>query len=138
MNEPSPVMGLAVEAFISSFLCRNPFTTISACFAAARDSPKRKWRTYSGVPHPSQISRMERSVREPNLPTLLAYELLFRTPGRRLFAGVQEEVEKRTPGRAKRLLARLNQTTASAQLERKRETLQALIEGQVEILGLPT
>ena len=91
-----------------------------------------------GVPHPSQISRMERSVRDPNLQTLLAYELLFRTPARRLFAGVQEEVDKRTTGRAKRLLSRLNKIAANAQVDRKRETLQALIEGQSDVLGLPT
>jgi len=91
-----------------------------------------------GVPHPSQISRMERSVREPSLSTLLAYELLFQTPGRRLFAGVLEEVDKRMTGRAKRLLARLNQATTDARLARKRETLKAVIEAEGNILGLPT
>lgn len=91
-----------------------------------------------GLPHPSQVSRLERSVRDPNLRTLLAYELLYRTAGRRLFAGVYEEVEKRTSGRAKRLLARANKLAPNAQVDRKRETLQALIEGKGDILGLPT
>ncbi|MCG3198814.1 MAG: helix-turn-helix transcriptional regulator [Candidatus Omnitrophica bacterium] len=91
-----------------------------------------------GLPTASQVSRLEHAVREPNLKILLALELLFRTPGRRLFAGVQDDVERRTQGRARRLLARMERRNADARQARKRETLEALLADPGDDLGLPT
>lgn len=90
-----------------------------------------------GLPTASQVSRLEHAVREPSLRTLLALELLFHAPVRRLFAGVQDEVERKTTGRARRLHARLTRASASPRLERKRETLRTLMESHGDVLDLP-
>lgn len=88
-------------------------------------------------PSPSQVSRLERSKSEPNLRTLLALELLFHTPGRRLFAGVHDEVDHAVAGRAKRLLKRIDRGAGTARLDRKRETLRTLVESHGDVLDLP-
>ncbi|MBE7487006.1 helix-turn-helix transcriptional regulator [bacterium] len=91
-----------------------------------------------GIHSASPISRYERSLREPSLHTLLAFELIFRTPGRRLFAGVYEDLHRRTLGRTKRLLARMEKSRTDAHLARKRETLEAILSDEGDTLDLPT
>ena len=54
-----------------------------------------------------EVSRYERFARQPLLPTVLAYELIFHTPARELFAGVFEKVEADTLRRAADLTRRL-------------------------------
>ena len=62
----------------------------------------------------AKVSRYEQFLREPSLRTALAFEAIFHTPVRQLFAGIFDEVEQTVEGRARRLAQRL------ATRERKR------------------
>lgn len=53
------------------------------------------------------ICRHERCQQKPNLETLLAYEILFRTPVRSLFGGVHQKVELKLRRRVCLLLRKL-------------------------------
>ena len=48
-----------------------------------------------------KVSRDENSAREPSLQTALAYEAIYGTPVRELFAGLYEQVERQVGERAK-------------------------------------
>lgn len=91
-----------------------------------------------GIHSASPVSRYERSLREPSLHTLLAFELIFRTPARRLYSGVYEDIHRRMLGRTKRLLSRMEKGQTDAHLTRKRETLEAILSDEGDTLGLPT
>ena len=91
-----------------------------------------------GLHSPSPVSRYERSIREPSLHTLLAFELIFRAPAKRLYAGVYEDLHRRTLGRTKRLLARMEKSRTDSRLARKRETLEAILSDEGDTLDLPT
>jgi transcriptional regulator with XRE-family HTH domain len=68
----------------------------------------------------TKVSRYERFARQPLLPTVLAYELIFRAPARELFAGVFQRVEgvtvKRAAELARRLAAKRPDRATSAKL----------------------
>ena len=53
------------------------------------------------------VSRYERFEREPTLRTALAFEVIFGTPVRELFAGLYEDVEARVEPRARALNEKL-------------------------------
>ncbi len=53
----------------------------------------------------AKVSRYEHFARVPSLRVALAFEVIFHTPARELFAGIFQEVERATERRA-RLLAR--------------------------------
>ena len=53
------------------------------------------------------ICRHEHFQQTPNLQTLLAYEMLFRTPVRSLFGGVHNKVEHQLRQRVRLLLRKL-------------------------------
>jgi transcriptional regulator with XRE-family HTH domain len=53
----------------------------------------------------AHVCRYERFTRQPTLATALAFEVIFRTPAKELFAGVHRNVERRVAARAV-LLAR--------------------------------
>jgi DNA-binding XRE family transcriptional regulator len=57
----------------------------------------------------AKVSRHERGRREPNLKTALAYEVIFQTCARELFAGVFVEMEARVRERTRMLIRRLQQ-----------------------------
>jgi len=48
-----------------------------------------------------KVSRDENNAREPSLQTALAYEAIYGTPVRELFAGLYEQVERQVGERAK-------------------------------------
>lgn len=56
----------------------------------------------------SKISRYEHLNREPTLRTALAYEVIFQTPVKELFAGIYENVERKTLKRIRSLSEKLN------------------------------
>lgn len=58
----------------------------------------------------ANVCRHERSEQTPNLQTLLAYEILFRTPVRNLYGGVHQEVEERLMNRIRLLLQKLSRS----------------------------
>lgn len=76
----------------------------------------------------AKVSRYERFRREPKLETALAYEALFATPVRDLFAGLAQDAEREAKKRARRLLRRLTARTRHPAVERKLATLRALTE----------
>lgn len=55
----------------------------------------------------AHICRHERSEQTPNLQTLLAYEILFRTPVRNLFSGLHQDVEHKLMYRIRLLIQNL-------------------------------
>jgi hypothetical protein len=59
----------------------------------------------------------------PNLQTLLAYEILFRTPVRNLFEGVHQDVEQKLLWRIRLLIQKLATSGYSRMKARKIEIL---------------
>src|ERR1017187_6065584 len=55
----------------------------------------------------AHVCRHERLEQTPNLQTLLAYEILFRTPVRSLFGGVHQDVEQKLLRRIRLLVQKL-------------------------------
>jgi DNA-binding XRE family transcriptional regulator len=74
------------------------------------------------------ISRHERFKQTPDLQTLLAYEMLFRTPVRNLFDGTHRKVERKLLRRIRLLIRKLRETGRSRRVERKVEILCAYLE----------
>jgi len=58
----------------------------------------------------ARVCRYERFQQNPNLESLLAYEILFQTPVRILFRGVHQEVERNLLKRIRALIRRLTKT----------------------------
>lgn len=80
-----------------------------------------------GSKHGARVCRHERREQTPNLRTLLAYEILFQTPIRDLYDGVQCEVEQGLLKRARLLLAKLIRSGQGNRTARKIKTLLALL-----------
>jgi transcriptional regulator with XRE-family HTH domain len=57
-----------------------------------------------GCEHVGKISRYESCKQIPHLTTVIAYEVIFRTPSHALFQGIFETIESDIRVRAKRLL----------------------------------
>src|SRR5262245_28998626 len=77
----------------------------------------------------TKISRYERSTRKPNLETILAYVVVFGTPGHELFAGTYEKVQKKIKNRAHLLIRKLSRATPTAMATRKLQILEAITSG---------
>src|SRR5262245_12890275 len=77
----------------------------------------------------TKVSRYERFGRKPNLETLLAYEVVFGTPARELFAGAYQKVEKKMSKRAQLLTRKLNRATPTPMATRKLQILKAITSG---------
>lgn len=75
----------------------------------------------------SKACRYERWRRTPPLETALAYEVIFQTPARELFAGVFEQVERQVKTRARALHRRLSQAELGRFTDRKAEHLASLL-----------
>jgi len=67
-----------------------------------------------GCRRTAKVSRYERLARRLSLDTAFAYEVLFRTPARELFAGVFRGVEDKAVERARLLGARTKHQIAHA------------------------
>jgi DNA-binding XRE family transcriptional regulator len=68
----------------------------------------------------ANVSKHEHFHREPTLQTALAYEVVFQTPLRELFAGTFHDVEQKIQRRMKRLVKKLGPTCPSCLVESKR------------------
>ena len=64
----------------------------------------------------SKVSRDENLTREPSLQTALAYQVIYGTPVRELFAGLYEQVEREVMERAK-ILRHRNSTKQNPKLQ---------------------
>lgn len=83
-----------------------------------------------GTKSSAGISRHEQYKQTPDLETMLAYEMLFRTPARSLFGGMHENVKKKLFRRIKLLIRKLSEARRGAQNERKLRLLrQYLTQG---------
>ena len=74
----------------------------------------------------TKVSRHERFGRNPSLETTFAYEVVFGTPARELFAGIFQKVELRTLRRAQLLVERLSQTKEDRRSVQKLEILKRI------------
>jgi transcriptional regulator with XRE-family HTH domain len=81
----------------------------------------------------ARISRHERFKQTPDLQTLLAYELLFRTPVRNLFSGTHHKIAKKLMRRIRLLIQRLAEVRSSRRMKRKIEVLTAFLEEGISI-----
>ena len=77
------------------------------------------------------MSRYERLARQPALPTVFAYEVIFRIPVRDLFAGLYQKVERATLARARLLAYKLAKEKARPATPRKLAVLESLSSGLV-------
>ena len=81
----------------------------------------------------ASVSRHERFKQTPDLPTLLAYEMLFRTPVRDLFSSKHEEVEQKLRNRIRLLIRKLIRAGRGRRIAKKIETLTAYLDEQVAL-----
>ncbi len=79
-----------------------------------------------GLKGGGRISRYENFSRLPDLRTAFAYEVVFHTSLRKLFAGIFELVEKETVKRAAELSKRFEKEHLHPALTRKIEMLRAI------------
>jgi len=79
----------------------------------------------------ARISRHERFKQTPDLQTLLAYEMLFRTPLRGLFSGTHQKVEQKLRHRIRLLIRKLTQAARGRRIRRKLEILTGYLEERV-------
>ena len=80
-----------------------------------------------GTTDGSRVSRYEQFDREPELPTALAYEIIFRAPTDQLFAGLYEGMEQRVRERADLLVQRLESEPLTPLSKQKLTALRNLI-----------
>ena len=78
----------------------------------------------------SHVCRHERLEQTPNLQTLLAYEILFRTPVRSLFGGVHQDVEQKLLRRIRLLIQKLATSGYSNMKARKIKILSEFLNEQ--------
>lgn len=82
----------------------------------------------------ASISRHERFKQTPDLQTLLAYEMLFRTPVRNLFSSAHQEVAEKLQHRIRLLIRKLTRAGQGRRILKKLETLSAYL-GEKALLG---
>jgi DNA-binding XRE family transcriptional regulator len=83
-----------------------------------------------GSKNSAHVCRHERLEQTPNLPTLLAYEILFRTPVRSLFNEVHQDVEQKLIHRIRLLIQKLARSEESPLKVRKIEILSDFLREQ--------
>lgn len=76
----------------------------------------------------AHVCRHEQQEQTPNLQTLLAYEMLFRTPVRNLFGGVHHDVEQKLVHRIRVLIKKLAKSGISRAQVRKIELLNEFLD----------
>jgi transcriptional regulator with XRE-family HTH domain len=81
----------------------------------------------------ASVSRHERFKQTPDLPTLLAYEMLFRTPVRNLFSSTHEEIAQKLRHRIQLLIRKLTRAGQGRRISKKIETLAAYLGEQVSL-----
>lgn len=74
----------------------------------------------------AKVSRYERCGREPQLRTVLAYQVTFRVQTDELFSGIHREVERQVRRRAVLLSKKLTRSKPDRFTERKLEALKAI------------
>ncbi len=83
-----------------------------------------------GVKSGAVVCRHERFQQTPNLHTLIAYEILFRTPVRRLYGGVNQKVQRKLMARVRQLIKKLSQVRGGRLTGHKLQVLNAILQLQ--------
>ena len=83
-----------------------------------------------GATSSTKVSRHETFNRLPSVSTIFAYEIIFRTSARALFASPYEEVRRAVIDRAKCLIQTLSEKPRDPLAKHKLEYLQAIVEGE--------
>ena len=122
---------------VDFFLMPKPLHNYLRAFRRGAGLTQKELAFLLSIPSASQISRLERAVREPNLRTVLALESLFQASARRLFAGVFEEVQNQTHNRVRRFRNRLDHPKTKTRTAMKRQTLDAILQTRGDVPGLP-
>lgn len=81
-----------------------------------------------GVESGNVIWNYEHGRRLPSLANLLAYEFVFQTAGRELFAGLYEQSGTRIIRRARKLITKLSAAPQTDATKRKLRFLQILVD----------
>ena len=81
----------------------------------------------------ASVSRHERFKQTPDLQTLLAYEMLFRTPVRNLFSSTHQEVEQKLRHRIRLLIRKLTRAGHGRRIAKKIETLMTYLGEEVSV-----
>src|SRR6266481_5732996 len=76
----------------------------------------------------TKVSRYERRTRVPQLDTALAYEAVFATPVRELFAGRFQKVERQIGRRVRLLVRKVENAKPDRFTGRKLEMLRAIVQ----------
>jgi transcriptional regulator with XRE-family HTH domain len=79
-----------------------------------------------GVQSGAKVCRDEQFVRQPDLETALAYEVIFERPASELFGGLYQRIEQQVAARAKTLTYRKNMGKPDQQTAKKRQMLAKL------------
>ena len=79
-----------------------------------------------GTQSGAKVCRYEQFVREPSLQTALAYEAIFKTPVRELFAGLFQKLEREVAAQAKALARKKNRLKVTRHITRKLQALEGI------------
>ena len=109
-------MSAPLESYLRTFRKRSGFSQAEVAFLLGSTSG-------------AKVSRYERLARQPTLPTIFAFEVIFRAPVRDLFAGFYQKVEKETRSRAQLLARKLARSQANGTAARKLGVLETLASG---------
>jgi transcriptional regulator with XRE-family HTH domain len=81
----------------------------------------------------ANVSRHERFKQTPDLQTLLAYEMLFQTPVRKLFSSTHQEIEQKLRHRINLLIRKLMRAGHGRRIAKKIETLTVFLEERISL-----
>ena len=109
-------MSAPLESYLRTYRKRSGFSQDEVAFLLGSTSG-------------AKVSRYEWLAQQPTLPTVIAYEVIFRTPARDLFAGLYQKVEKETISRARLLARKLAEARVRRTTPRKLAMLESLSSG---------
>jgi hypothetical protein len=69
-------------------------------------------------------------MRKPSLETVLAYVVIFKKPGRELFAGLYQKIKRRVAERAKTLANKVERQKSGRQIALKLKALASIIDAE--------
>ena len=129
MNRACTITGTLVQATALIYMVTYKLNNYLRTFRKRTGLSQREVAYLLGCHDGSKISRYERFQRQPNLETALALRIIFNTPVREMFAGLGEQVEKKTLRRIGVLGRRLHTKTPDSMTEQKLEALATAVRG---------
>jgi len=83
-----------------------------------------------GASSGTRVCRYENFRQAPSVPAIFAYEIIFKTPIRELFAGTYQSVDRAVRLRAKELMSILANSPTNPRTARKIQLLRAVVESE--------